>query len=223
METIPGNLNEIQSVIAGKAKLIAISKTKSKEEILKVYDTGFRAFGENKVQELVAKWKDLPKDIEWHMVGHLQTNKVKYIAPFVSKIHSVDSLRLLRMINKEGKKNMRVIPCLFQMHIAREESKFGLSMEELLELLSSEDFRNLGNIRMDGVMGMATLINDEKTIIREFKHLKQIFDQIKQKYFDSSPGFIDISMGMSHDYKIALEEGSTMVRIGSAIFGARKN
>lgn len=223
METIPGNLNEIQSVIAGKAKLIAISKTKSKEEILKVYDTGFRAFGENKVQELVAKWKDLPKDIEWHMVGHLQTNKVKYIAPFVSKIHSVDSLRLLRMINKEGKKNMRVIPCLFQMHIAREESKFGLSMEELIELLSSEDFRNLGNIRMDGVMGMATLINDEKTIIREFKHLKQIFDQIKQKYFDSSPGFIDISMGMSHDYKIALEEGSTMVRIGSAIFGARKN
>lgn len=223
METIPGNLNEIQSVIAGKAKLIAISKTKSKEEILKVYDTGFRAFGENKVQELVAKWKDLPKDIEWHMVGHLQTNKVKYIAPFVSKIHSVDSLRLLRMINKEGKKNMRVIPCLFQMYIAREESKFGLSMEELLELLSSEDFRNLGNIRMDGVMGMATLINDEKTIIREFKHLKQIFDQIKQKYFDSSPGFIDISMGMSHDYKIALEEGSTMVRIGSAIFGARKN
>lgn len=223
METIPGNLNEIQSVIAGKAKLIAISKTKSKEEILKVYDTGFRAFGENKVQELVAKWKELPKDIEWHMVGHLQTNKVKYIAPFVSKIHSVDSLRLLRMINKEGKKNMRVIPCLFQMHIAREESKFGLSMEELIELLSSEDFRNLGNIRMDGVMGMATLINDEKTIIREFKHLKQIFDQIKQKYFDSSPGFIDISMGMSHDYKIALEEGSTMVRIGSAIFGARKN
>lgn len=223
METIPGNLNEIQSVIAGKAKLIAISKTKSKEEILKVYDTGFRAFGENKVQELVAKWKDLPKDIEWHMVGHLQTNKVKYIAPFVSKIHSVDSLRLLRMINKEGKKNMRVIPCLFQMHIAREESKFGLSMEELIELLSSEDFRNLGNIRMDGVMGMATLINDEKTIIREFKHLKQIFNQIKQKYFDSSPGFIDISMGMSHDYKIALEEGSTMVRIGSAIFGARKN
>lgn len=223
METIPGNLNEIQSVIAGKAKLIAISKTKSKEEILKVYDTGFRAFGENKVQELVAKWKELPKDIEWHMVGHLQTNKVKYIAPFVSKIHSVDSLRLLRMINKEGKKNMRVIPCLFQMHIAREESKFGLSMEELLELLSSEDFRNLGNIRMDGVMGMATLINDEKTIIREFKHLKQIFDQIKQKYFDSSPGFIDISMGMSHDYKIALEEGSTMVRIGSAIFGSRKN
>lgn len=223
METIPGNLNEIQSVIAGKAKLIAISKTKSKEEILKVYDTGFRAFGENKVQELVAKWKELPKDIEWHMVGHLQTNKVKYIAPFVSKIHSVDSLRLLRMINKEGKKNMRVIPCLFQMHIAREESKFGLSMEELIELLSSEDFRNLGNIRMDGVMGMATLIDDEKTIIREFKHLKQIFDQIKQKYFDSSPGFIDISMGMSHDYKIALEEGSTMVRIGSAIFGARKN
>lgn len=223
METIPGNLNEIQSVIAGKAKLIAISKTKSKEEILKVYDTGFRAFGENKVQELVAKWKELPKDIEWHMVGHLQTNKVKYIAPFVSKIHSVDSLRLLRMINKEGKKNMRVIPCLFQMHIAREESKFGLSMEELIELLSSEDFRNLGNIQMDGVMGMATLINDEKTIIREFKHLKQIFDQIKQKYFDSSPGFIDISMGMSHDYKIALEEGSTMVRIGSAIFGARKN
>lgn len=223
METIQGNLNEIQSVIAGKAKLIAISKTKSKEEILKVHDTGFRAFGENKVQELVAKWKELPKDIEWHMVGHLQTNKVKYIAPFVSKIHSVDSLRLLRMINKEGKKNMRVIPCLFQMHIAREESKFGLSMEELIELLSSEDFRNLGNIRMDGVMGMATLINDEKTIIREFKHLKQIFDQIKQKYFDSSPGFIDISMGMSHDYKIALEEGSTMVRIGSAIFGARKN
>ncbi|MCH7658512.1 MAG: YggS family pyridoxal phosphate-dependent enzyme [Bacteroidetes bacterium] len=223
MEAIPGNLKEIQSVIAGKAKLIAISKTKSKEEILKVYSTGFRAFGENKVQELVAKWKDLPKDIEWHMVGHLQTNKVKYIAPFVSKIHSVDSLRLLRTINKEGKKNKRVIPCLFQMHIALEESKFGLSMEELLELLSSEDFGNLKNIRMDGVMGMATLINDEQTIIKEFKHLKQIFDQIKQKYFNSSPGFIDISMGMSHDYKIALDEGSTIVRIGNAIFGARKN
>ncbi|HAF28906.1 MAG TPA: YggS family pyridoxal phosphate-dependent enzyme [Bacteroidales bacterium] len=208
--------NEIPSNV----KLIAVSKTKSVETILEAYQSGHRIFGENKVQELVDKYHALPKDIEWHMIGHVQSNKVKYIAPFVSLIHGVDSFKLLQVINKEGEKKKRKINCLLQFHIAKEETKFGLDLVEANEFLSSEEFENLKNVCICGVMGMATYTEDLDLIRSEFKELVYIFNQLKNTYLPNSD-FTEISMGMSGDYKIAIEEGATMVRIGSLLFGAR--
>ena len=202
-------------------KLVAVSKTKPAEEILEVYQAGHRVFGENKAQEMVPKYESLPKDIEWHMIGHLQTNKVKFIAPFVAMIHSVDTLKLLKAIDKEAKKNDRVIPCLLQFHIAEEETKYGLSLEEAEDILGSESFSGMENIEIQGVMGMATFTDNLEKVQREFRHLKQIFDHLKQRYFLEDTVFSEISMGMTDDYQIAIEEGSTMIRVGSAIFGSR--
>jgi hypothetical protein len=208
--------NEIPSNV----KLIAVSKTKSVETILEAYQSGHKIYGENKVQELVDKYHALPKDIEWHMIGHVQSNKVKYIAPFVSLIHGVDSFKLLQVINKEGEKKKRKINCLLQFHIAKEETKFGLDLVEANEFLSSGEFENLKNVCICGVMGMATYTEDLDLIRSEFKELVYIFNQLKNTYLPNSD-FTEISMGMSGDYKIAIEEGATMVRIGSLLFGAR--
>lgn len=202
-------------------KMVAVSKTHSVEEIMEAYQTGQRCFAENKAQELSAKQPLLPSDIEWHFIGHLQSNKVKYIAPFVSLIHSVDSLKLLQVIDKEASKNGRTISCLLQFHIAEEDTKFGLDIEEAEEILESKAYRELKNISIAGIMGMATFTDDYDQVRREFRHLKAIFDQLKGKYFAHDPAFREISMGMSDDYEIAVSEGSTLVRIGSSIFGAR--
>ncbi|NPA37243.1 MAG: YggS family pyridoxal phosphate-dependent enzyme [Chlorobi bacterium] len=218
---IADKIAEIKKELNENVKLVAVSKTKPVEDILEAYNAGHKIFGENKAQELSGKYDVLPKDIEWHFIGHLQTNKVKYIAPFVSLIHGVDSLKLLKTINKEAKKKDRIIDCLLQFHIAEEETKFGLNETEAEEILNSIEFKELENIRITGVMGMATYTSDTEQIIREFRHLKNIFDTLKEKYFSSEDAFKEISMGMSGDYKIAVEEGSTIVRIGSAIFGAR--
>ncbi|GAB3340585.1 YggS family pyridoxal phosphate-dependent enzyme [Marivirga atlantica] len=217
---IAKNIDAIKAEI-GDVKLIAVSKTKPASNIEAAYTHGQRAFGENKVQELTDKAEDLPKDIEWHMIGHLQRNKVKYIAPFVHLIHGVDSPRLLKEINKQGRKIERIIPVLLQMHIAEEESKFGLDKNELNELLSSEAFKEMNFVEVKGLMGMATFTEDEDKIRREFKSLKHIFEEVKAKYNDEKLNMTELSMGMSGDYKIAIEEGSTMVRVGSAIFGER--
>ncbi len=204
-----------------QVSLITVSKTKPNKDILKIYNLGQRVFGENKVQELTTKYEDLPKDIMWHMIGHLQRNKVKYIAPFVDLIHGVDSFRLLKEINKQAIKNNRIINCLLQVHIAKENTKFGFYNEEINEMLYSDSFQELRNIHISGLMGMATNTDNEKQIRAEFKGLKILFDQLKQQYFSSQKNFKELSMGMSGDYKIAIEEGSTMVRIGSTIFGNR--
>lgn len=214
---IKDNLQKIKDDLPEGVSLVAISKTKSNEEILEAYETGHRVFGENRVQEMTEKWEKLPKDIEWHMVGHLQRNKVKYMAEYVSLVHGVDSFRLLREINKQAKKVNRVIPCLLQIHIATEDSKFGLDEKELNDILASQDFNNLKNVEIKGLMGMATFTEDENQIRKEFRYLKSIFEKTKQKRPDISL----LSMGMSGDYQIAIEEGSNMVRIGSSIFGAR--
>lgn len=214
------NISKIQTELK-QAKLIAVSKTKPNEMLEAAYAGGQRAFGENKVQEMTDKAESLPKDIEWHMIGHLQRNKVKYIVPFVHLIHGVDSPRLLKEINKQGKKIERVIPVLLQMHIAEEDSKFGLDQQELEELLSSEAFKEMENVEVQGLMGMATFTDDTEKIRREFKALKKTFDYVKEKYNDEKLNMHELSMGMSGDYQIAIEEGSTMVRIGSAIFGSR--
>jgi pyridoxal phosphate enzyme (YggS family) len=219
--SIPERINEVLKAIPGEVKLVAVSKTKPNEDIMEAYEGGYRIFGENKPQELKQKHEDLPKDIEWHMIGHLQTNKVKYIAPFVSLIHAIDSFKLLKEVNKQAAKNERVINCLLQFHIADEESKFGYSLQEVEELLNSDEYKELQSIRIVGVMGMATFTNDEQQVKCEFKNLKQNFDFLKQNYFAEEEAFCEISMGMSGDYKLAIEEGSTMVRVGSSIFGAR--
>ncbi len=202
-------------------KLIAVSKMKTPAEILEVYESGQRIFGENKVQDLVPKYDFLPKDIEWHMIGHLQTNKVKYIAPFVAMIESVDSFNLLHEINKRAAKVNRVIDFLFQVRIAKEETKFGLKEKELLEILDDPAFRQMKNVRACGVMGIATLTEDMEIVRDEFRLLKKAFDRVKKKYFSADEHFREISMGMSGDYEMAMEEGSTMVRIGTLIFGER--
>jgi pyridoxal phosphate enzyme (YggS family) len=201
--------------------LIAVSKTKSVEEIQEAYAAGQRLFGENMVQELVDKYEHLPKDIKWHLIGHLQTNKVKYVAPFVSMIQSVDSLKLLMEIDKYAQKNNRNIDCLIQVHIADEETKFGLGFDETIELLRSEEYTNLSHVRIRGLMGIATNTDNDKQIKEEFYELKTFFDGLKQSYFRQDPAFNILSMGMSSDYKIAIEQGSTMVRLGSTIFGQR--
>ena len=215
-------LKKILSALATtNTKLIAVSKTKPNQAIQKMYDQGQHIFGENKVQELVGKYETLPKDIEWHMIGHLQSNKVKYIAPFVQMIHSVDSIKLLKEINKQAKKNNRVIEVLLQFHIATEDTKFGLDMEEAEEILTSDIFSTMENIKVAGVMGMATFTNDIDQVRKEFQMLKNIFEQLKKNHFKQDDPFKEISMGMSGDYQTAIEEGSTMVRIGSLLFGSR--
>ena len=219
---IKNNIAGFEKTLQGSGcRLIAVSKTKPNELILEAYEGGQRVFGENKVQELVGKYESLPKDIEWHMIGHLQSNKVKYIAPFVHLIHSVDSLKLLKEINKQGLKNDRVIDCLLQVYIADEDTKFGLSKEELTELIDSEIFQSFGNIRITGLMGMATNTSDQIQIRNEFGSLKNLFDSLKSQVSKPNIDLSEISMGMSGDYQIAVEEGSTLVRVGSAIFGAR--
>ncbi len=215
------NITKIKKSLPGSVKLVAVTKTVSPEVITTVYDAGHKIFGENKVQELTAKYEQLPKDIEWHFIGHLQRNKVKFLAPFVSMIHGVDSFRVLRTINNEAKKNDRTIPCLLQFHIADEATKFGFSEEEAYEMLDSAEFAELKNITIAGVMGMATFTEDKEQVHKEFHLLKEIFDTLKKDYFKKHPEFREISMGMSDDYIIAVEEGSTIVRIGSTIFGAR--
>ncbi|MEI5986345.1 MULTISPECIES: YggS family pyridoxal phosphate-dependent enzyme [Sphingobacterium] len=220
--SIASNISELQQELQPiGVQLVAISKTKPNEDILEAYEAGQRLFGENQVQEMLAKYEELPKDIEWHLVGHLQTNKVKYIAPFVSLIHSVDSLKVLSEINKQALKNNRVIDCLLQVFIADEDTKFGLDHAELIELLRSEEFQEFKNIRIRGLMGIATNTENEKIIKEEFYELKMFFDGIKTTYFRKEVSFDILSMGMSSDYKIAIEQGANMVRLGSTIFGKR--
>ena len=204
-----------------KVQLVAVSKTKPDEEIKEAYEAGQRLFGENMVQELVEKYEHLPKDIDWHLIGHLQTNKVKYIASFISMIQSVDSMKLLQEIDKHAQKNSRVIDCLLQVYIADEETKYGLGFDEVIELLRSEEYANLSHVRIRGLMGIATNTDIEKQIRDEFYELKTFFDGIKQSYFRKDPTFDVLSMGMSSDYKIAIEQGSNMIRPGSTIFGQR--
>jgi pyridoxal phosphate enzyme (YggS family) len=219
--TITENLKYINNLLPSGVKLVAVSKTKSIEEIMEAYEAGQRLFGENKVQELTSKWQRLPKDIEWHYIGHLQTNKVKLLVPCVSAIHSVDSLKLLAVINREAEKISRIIPVLLEFHIASEESKYGLSLSKAEEMLTSAEIAKMKNVRISGVMGMATFTDDEKKIRSEFEHLRSLFNIIKAKFFQGYDHFCEISMGMSDDFPIAVSAGSTMVRIGSKIFGTR--
>ena len=215
--SVKDNLTKITSELPEGVTLVAVSKTKPNEDILEAYEAGQRIFGENKVQEMVQKWEDLPKDIEWHMIGHVQRNKVKYMAEFVSLIHGVDSPRLLKEINKQAKKHNRVIPCLLQIHIAEEDTKFGLDEKELNLLVNSDEFKAMEHIKIVGLMGMATFTEDMNQVRREFAQLKSLYDDLRAKLTDINI----LSMGMSGDYTVAIEEGSTMVRIGSSIFGAR--
>ncbi len=216
--SITERLNAIKSQLPESVVLVAVSKTRTAEEIMEAYQTGHRVFGENKVQEMVQKWEILPKDIQWHMIGHLQRNKVKYMAEFVSLVHGVDSLSLLREINKQAKRHQRVIPCLLQIHIAQEDTKFGLEPKELWELLRSDEFKSLEHVKIMGLMGMATNTPDQGQIRKEFSELKTLFEEMAKELPERSI----LSMGMSSDHTIALEEGSTMLRIGSDIFGARE-
>lgn len=218
---ISENLSVIKSTIPSNVELIAVSKTKPVSDLQECYDAGQRIFGENKALEMRDKHEQLPKDIQWHFIGHLQTNKIKYIAPFVSLIHSIDSFSLLEAVNKEAMKQGRTLDCLLQFHIAQEDTKFGLSLEEADNILQSTEYQSLKNVRICGVMGMATFTDNIEQVRNEFKTLKTIFDALKERYFKDADFFKEISMGMSDDYPIAIEEGSTMVRIGSKIFGAR--
>jgi len=217
MGIISENLKNIKSTLPKEVTLVAVSKTKPNEDIVEAYGAGQRIFGENKIQEMVAKHEALPKDIQWHMIGHVQTNKVKYMASFVKLIHGVESLKLLKEINKRAKQNDRVIDCLLQVHIAEEETKFGFNHAEIEEILSSETYKAYENVRVVGLMGMATNTDDKSKIASEFKSLKNIFDKVKETNLQ----FSTLSMGMSGDYSVAVENGSNMVRIGSSIFGLR--
>ncbi len=223
MPDISENIITIKETLPPGVKLVAVSKTKSVAEILEAYNTGHRCFGENRVRELMQKKDLLPNDIEWHLIGHLQTNKVKYIAPFISMIESVDSFRLLRVIDAEAAKAGRAINCLLQIHIAEEETKFGFSMDELREMLVDTDFKSLENVNICGVMGMATFSDDQEKVRNEFRYLSKCFNDLKNDYFSDYRHFKEISMGMSGDFEIAIGEGSTIVRIGSLIFGERNN
>ena len=215
--SISDNIIKFKKKISSKVKLIAVSKTKSIIEIKEAYDSNHKLFGENKVQEMTEKWKVLPKDIEWHMIGHLQKNKVKYIAPYVSLIHSVDSIRLLNEINKQAKKNNRIINCLIQVNISEEQSKFGLQINNLPDFFNQIIENSYESIEIIGLMGMASFTENEEKIFNEFTSLKEVFINLKGKF----PRFSELSIGMSSDYKIALKQGSTMIRIGSKIFGHR--
>jgi pyridoxal phosphate enzyme (YggS family) len=215
------NLNNIKSQLPANVTLVAVSKTKPVADLMEAYNAGQRIFGENKIQEMAKKWEQMPKDIQWHMIGHVQTNKVKYMAPFVSLVHGVDSFKLLKEINKQAAKNNRTIDCLLQVFIAEEETKFGLDEKELEEILISEEFKELKNIKIVGLMGMATFTDNQPQIEKEFKNLKSIFDNLQNQPSTQNLQPTTLSMGMSGDYKLAISCGSTMVRIGSSIFGGR--
>ena len=222
MSEIKKNIDNILKQIPNNTKLVAVSKTHSIETIKETFDAGQRDFGENKVQEMVDKHNQLQNpEIKWHLIGHLQRNKVKYIADFVELIHSVDSLRLLTEINRQAKRHNRIINCLLQFHIADEDTKFGLNFDEAINILESDEFKSFENIKICGVMGMATFTDNSEQVRHEFKKLKEIFSKIKDKYFKKIDYFCEISMGMSGDWKIAIEEGATILRIGSIIFGDR--
>jgi pyridoxal phosphate enzyme (YggS family) len=218
--SIKENLLKIKSSLPEHVTLVAVSKTKPVADLMEAFNAGQRIFGENKIQEMTEKWEQMPKDIQWHMIGHIQTNKVKFMAPYVSLIHGVDSLKLLEEINKQALKNNRIIDCLLQIHIAEEETKFGLNEEELNKLLTSESFKNLKNIRIVGLMGMATFTENQIQIKKEFEHLKSIFDKLQNLNTENCQ-MNTLSMGMSGDYQLAISCGSTMIRIGSSIFGGR--
>lgn len=221
MNEIGLKITALKAEIPADVCLVAVSKTKPASAISDAYEVGQRVFGENKVQELVDKYEQLPKDIEWHLIGHLQTNKVKYIAPFVALIHAVDSLKLLVEINQQAKKNNRIIDCLLQFRIAQEETKFGLTFEEAEQILQSREFIEMENVRIVGLMGMASFVGDEVQISDEFRNLNNLFHVIKSHYFKYNTDFTILSMGMSGDYKIAIAEGSNMIRVGSSLFGNR--
>ena len=220
--SVKSNLAEIRKHIPSNVKLVCVSKFHPESAIQEAYDCGERIFGESRVQELTDKQPVLPTDIDWHFIGHLQSNKIKYIVPFVSLIHGVDSLKLLTEINRQAEKANRVVHCLLQVHIAEEETKFGFSSDELHEIFSNNELNALNNVEIDGLMGMATFTDNETQIRKEFRSLKALQAQLKAAYFEDKPYFRELSMGMSDDYRIAIEEGSTMVRIGSLIFGARQ-
>ncbi|MEG9326401.1 hypothetical protein SAMN04488034_10298 [Salinimicrobium catena] len=215
--SISENIKKFKAEIPEDTTLVAVSKTKPKEDILEAYEAGHRVFGENKIQEMTEKWEELPKDIQWHMIGHVQRNKVKYMAPYVSLIHAVDSLKLLKEIEKEAKKNDRSIECLLQIKIAEEESKFGISVDKAKEILSSETLQQMAHVKVVGLMGMATLTENQEKIRKEFRFLKTTFEDLKKDF----PSLHILSMGMSGDYQLALDCGSNMIRVGSAIFGER--
>jgi pyridoxal phosphate enzyme (YggS family) len=221
MMSIASEIQKITAALPQGVRLVAVSKYHPAEAIAEAYQAGQRIFGESKVQEMTAKQEALPKDIEWHFIGHLQTNKIKYMAPYVALIHGVDSLKLLTEIDRHAAKAGRVIPCLLQIHLAQEETKFGFSVEECREMLAEGEWRKLAHVRIDGVMGMASNVDDEAQIRREFHTLHSFFEEAKATYFEGEDHFKEVSMGMSHDYPIALEEGATLVRIGSKIFGER--
>jgi len=221
MQSIAANIRSIKQQIPQSVKLVAVSKTKPVSDILEAYNSGHKCFGENRVQELLQKKDSLPRDIEWHLIGHLQTNKVKLIVPFISLIQSVDSFKLLKMIDHEALMVNRVVDCLVQIHIAEEETKFGFTMTELQEMMLSDSFSKLNSVRICGVMGMATFTDDNERIRKEFRYLNRCFEELKRNYFPDRGEFKEISMGMSGDFLIAVEEGSSMIRIGSLIFGER--
>ncbi len=219
--SIANNLVNIKSKLPNQVTLVAVSKTKPVADLMEAYNAGQRIFGENKIQEMTEKWEQMPKDIQWHMIGHVQTNKVKYMAAYVTLIHGIDSLKLLEEINKQALKQHRIIDCLLQIYIAEEESKFGLDEQELIEILNSEEFQQLKNIKIVGLMGMATFTENQNQIKKEFQNLKRIFDKFQNQPTTYNLVPTTLSMGMSGDYKLAIESGSTMVRIGSSIFGTR--
>ena len=222
MSIIQDNIRHLKASLANTpCRLVAISKTKPTSDILEAYQAGQRMFGENKVQELTSKYEELPKDIEWHMVGHLQRNKVKYIAPFVHLIHSIDTLKLLKEVDKQAEKAGRTIDCLLQVHIAEESTKFGFGLEEIIPLVQSDEFQSLENIRVVGLMGMATFTEDESQIKREFQSLHALFEQLKTLQLPQNVKMQELSMGMSGDYPLAMSCGSTLIRVGSSIFGER--
>ena len=220
--SIQSNIQELRKHIPSDVKLVCVSKFHPAETVMEAYDAGERIFGESRVQELVQKQPELPADIQWHFIGHLQTNKIKFIVPFVKLIHGVDSWKVLNEINKQAEKAAKKTACLLQVHIADEETKFGFSEEELIDLISGNELQNLHNVQIAGLMGMATFTGDENQVRKEFRTLKVLFDKIKSEYFSDDDAFCELSMGMSQDYQIAIEEGSTMIRIGTSIFGERE-
>ena len=220
--SIQSNIQELRKHIPSDVKLVCVSKFHPAETVMEAYDAGERIFGESRVQELVQKQPELPADIQWHFIGHLQTNKIKFIVPFVKLIHGVDSWKVLNEINKQAEKAAKKTACLLQVHIADEETKFGFSEEELVDLISGNELQNLHNVQIAGLMGMATFTRDENQVRKEFRTLKVLFDKIKSEYFSDDDAFCELSMGMSQDYQLAIEEGSTMIRIGTSIFGERE-
>lgn len=220
--SIQSNIQELRKHIPSDVKLVCVSKFHPAETVMEAYDAGERIFGESRVQELVQKQPELPADIQWHFIGHLQTNKIKFIVPFVKLIHGVDSWKVLNEINKQAEKAAKKTACLLQVHIADEETKFGFSEEELIDLISGNELQNLHNVQIAGLMGMATFTENENQVRKEFRSLKILFDKIKSEYFSNDEAFCELSMGMSQDYQIAIGEGSTMIRIGTSIFGERE-